>query len=73
MNDNKKFWQRYAPIYSLFMKSVDKSYDEICTRIVPYLKKDMKVLELACGTGMFTFRLADKVKAGKRRTMRKIC
>lgn len=63
MNDNKKFWQRYAPIYSLFMKSVDKSYDEICTRIVSYLKKDMKVLELACGTGMFTFRLADKVKS----------
>lgn len=63
MNDNKKFWQRYAPIYSLLMKSVDKSYDEICGRIVRYLKKDMKVLELACGTGMFTFRLADKVKS----------
>jgi ubiquinone/menaquinone biosynthesis C-methylase UbiE len=61
MNDNKKFWQRYAPVYSLLMKSVDKSYDEICARIIPYLKRDMKVLELACGTGMFTFRLADKV------------
>ena len=62
MNDNKKFWQRYAPIYSLLMKSVNKSYDEIGIRIMHYLKKDMKVLELACGTGMFTFRLADKVK-----------
>ena len=63
MNDNKKFWQRYAPIYSLFMKSADKSYDEICAKVDGYLKKDMKVLELACGTGMFTFRLADKVKS----------
>lgn len=63
MNDNKKFWQRYAPIYSLFMKGADKSYDEICEKVNKYLEKDMKVLELACGTGMFTFRLADKVKS----------
>lgn len=63
MKDNKKFWQRFAPIYSMFMKSVDKSYDEIATKINPYLGKEMKVLELACGTGMFTFRLADKVKS----------
>ena len=63
MKDNKKFWQRFAPIYSMFMKSVDKSYDEIAIKINPYLGKEMKVLELACGTGMFTFRLADKVKS----------
>ena len=63
MKDNKKIWQRFAPIYSMFMKSVDKSYDKIATKINPYLEKDMKVLELACGTGMFTLRLADKVKS----------
>ena len=63
MNDNKKFWQRYAPIYSMFMKGADKSYDEICKKVDRYLKKDMKVLELACGTGMFTFQLADKVQS----------
>ena len=63
MNDNKKFWQRYAPIYSLLMRGEYKSYDEICAKVYIYLKKDMNVLELACGTGMFTFRLADKVKS----------
>lgn len=61
MNDNKKFWQRYAPIYAGFMKGADKSYDEISEKVASYLKEDMKVLELACGTGQLTFRLADKV------------
>lgn len=63
MNDNKKFWQRYAPIYAGFMKSADKSYDEICGKVEGYLRSDMKVLELACGTGAFTLRLADKAKS----------
>lgn len=63
MNDNKKFWQRYAPIYAIFMKNADKSYDEISKKVAGYLNKDMKVLELACGTGQLTFRLADKAKS----------
>ncbi len=63
MNDNKKFWQRYAPVYAGFMKSADKSYDEICGKVIGYLHKDMGVLELACGTGAFTLRLADKAKS----------
>lgn len=63
--DNKKFWQRYAPIYSLFMKNADDEYNEISDKIKPYLSKDMNVLELACGTGMFTYILADKVNTWK--------
>ena len=63
--DNKKLWQRYAPIYSLFMKNADDEYNEISDNIRPYLNKDMSVLELACGTGMFTYILADKVNTWK--------
>ena len=63
--DNKKFWQRYASIYSLFMKNADAEYNEISDKIKPYLSKDMNVLELACGTGMFTYILADKVNTWK--------
>lgn len=63
MDDNKKFWQRYAPIYSGFMKGADKSYEEISDKIRPYITGDMKVLELACGTGMFSFQLANSAKS----------
>ncbi len=63
MNDNKKFWQRYASIYALFMKNADKSYDEISTKVKPYLSREMKVLELACGSGQLTFRLAESAKS----------
>ncbi|MBQ8317865.1 MAG: class I SAM-dependent methyltransferase [Lachnospiraceae bacterium] len=63
--DNKKFWQRYAPIYSLFMKHADAEYNKVCDKIKPYLNKSMDVLELACGTGMFTYILADSVNSWK--------
>lgn len=58
--DNKNFWQRYAPIYWLFVRSAGKAYDEISEKISKYINKDSKVLELACGSGQFTFRLAGK-------------
>ena len=63
MNDNKKFWQRYAPFYAAFMEKGGggKVYDEIGRRIRPYLTKETRLLELACGSGQMTFRLCDKV------------
>lgn len=61
--DNKKFWQRYAPVYWLFVRNAGKAYDEISTKISRYINRDSKVLELACGTGEFTFRLAEKGKS----------
>lgn len=63
MNDNKKFWQRFAKLYSPFMeKGNGQLYEDICKEIRPHLHKDMNVLELACGSGQLSFRLADKVK-----------
>ena len=58
--DNKKFWQRYAPIYWMFVKGAGKAYDNISDKVSAYISKDAKVLELACGSGEFTFRLAKK-------------
>ena len=62
MNDNKQFWQRVASLYSPFMeKGNGRLYDDICAEISSKLRKNMNVLELACGSGQLTFRLADKV------------
>lgn len=47
------------------MKGADDEYNEISDKIKPYLDKNMNVLELACGTGMFTYILADKVNSWK--------
>lgn len=56
MNDNKKFWQRFAKLYRPFMeKGNGKLYDDICARIAPKLHKDMNVQELACGSGQLSF------------------
>lgn len=63
MDDNKKFWQRFAKLYSPFMEWGNKqTYKQICTEVSHYLNKDMTVLELACGSGQFSFRLAKKAK-----------
>ena len=32
--DNNKFWQRYAPVYWLFVRSAGKAYDEIAEIVV---------------------------------------
>lgn len=59
VKDNKKFWQRFAKLYSPFMeKGNSELYDNISKAVKPKLNKDMNVLELACGSGQLSFRLA---------------
>ncbi|MDD3393711.1 MAG: class I SAM-dependent methyltransferase [Anaerotignum sp.] len=87
MDQNKKFWEKTAAFYAVFMKRNGLAYDNISDKIIERLNKDMKVLELACGSGQMTFRLADYVKkwdatdfspamiaeAKKRNTFKNVC
>lgn len=60
-SSNRRPWQRAARVYAAFMKGSAPLYDEVARRCLPYLSGDMRVLELACGSGQFTFRLAGQV------------
>lgn len=57
-NTNKGFWERFAKIYTAFMTKNDAAYDVICESLKPYIDSEKNVLELACGTGQITFRMA---------------
>lgn len=59
-NTNKGFWERFAKIYTAFMAKNNTAYEKICDRLGTYIDNEKSVLELACGTGQITFRLADK-------------
>lgn len=61
MDDNKKFWDKTARLYGFSQRSSKNGYKKIIEYLDPYLKRDTKVLEIACGTGQVTFLLADKV------------
>ena len=60
---NKKFWNKFAKLYAPFMKKDKGAYDKICEYISPHLNKHMKVLELACGSGQFSFSLSKHTKS----------
>lgn len=59
-NTNKGFWERFAKIYTAFMTKNDAAYDVICGSLKPYIDSEKNVLELACGTGQITFRMASE-------------
>ena len=58
MRDEKRFWDRFSHIYTKFVSDSDRTYDEAAALIAPYIEPGMRVLELACGAGQFTLRLA---------------
>lgn len=62
MKDNKGFWDRWAKRYDTAMKKDRAAYDRIAGKIKRKLNRNMVVLELACGTGILSKRLAGSVK-----------
>lgn len=60
---NKSFWEKFAFLYTGFMKKNDSAYTELSSRIRKHLTKTDSVLELACGTGQLTYRLTSAVKS----------
>ncbi len=55
---NRIYWQRMARLYAPFMRSSDTLYEMIAERCRIHLTSEMNVLELACGSGQLTYRLA---------------
>ena len=60
--NGKGFWNAVAAFYRPFMKKNSRGYDLIARELDAYLEKEMRVLELACGTGQISFRVASRVE-----------
>ena len=60
--DNKRFWDRCSKYYPAFIRHSEKTYLQIRKTIRPFLKRDMDVLELACGTGQLSVPLSPYVR-----------
>ena len=62
MSDNKGFWNKWAKRYDFMMSGDRKTYESLISKMKKTLTRDMVVLELACGTGLLSVRLAGSVK-----------
>ena len=60
--DNKSFWSRWATRYDKTMSGNRKLYEHILSNMRQTLNRDMVVLELACGTGILSVKIAPMVK-----------
>ena len=63
MDDNKQFWERFSRHYAGFMRRSQATYQQICKAMRPFLKRDMDVLELDCGTGQLSVPLSPCVRS----------
>ncbi len=59
--NRQKFWDKASIFYSRFMKKNEAAYSHFVKVLEKYLHKDMKALEIGCGTGELSFLLADKL------------
>ena len=56
---NDSFWNRSAGIYDFVIKKSSRAYEEIYSLIRRRICPDMRVLELATGTGLISLAIAD--------------
>ncbi len=62
--NNKNFWNRYAKIYDIEIDKFNRSaYSEMYRLISGALTKEMKVLEIATGTGLIAVNIADSAQS----------
>ena len=57
------FGSGFSRHYSGFMRRSQATYQQICKAMRPFLKRDMDVLELACGTGQLSVPLSPCVRS----------
>lgn len=63
MGDNKKFWNRYSGLYDFEINRFNKrAYEEMYNLMSEVLKADMRVLEVATGTGLIALGIAKFVR-----------
>ena len=63
-NNNKKFWDKVSTIYTPLQEKANKKlYGVIVDRCKKYINPTTDVLELASGTGQFTFDLCKRAKS----------
>ncbi len=60
--DNKTFWEKWAARYDRAMSGSRRLYGSILSDMKQTLNRDMTVLELACGTGLLSVKIAPMVK-----------
>lgn len=62
--DNKNFWNRYAKLYDFEIHRFNRSaYSEMYRLMSAALTREMKVLEIATGTGLIAINIADSVQS----------
>lgn len=62
--NNKNFWNRYAKIYDFEIDRFNRTaYSEMYRLMSGALTKEMKVLEIATGTGLIAVNIADSVQS----------
>lgn len=62
--NSKNFWNRYAKIYDFEIDRFSRSaYSEMYRLMSGALSKEMKVLEIATGTGLIAVNIADSVQS----------
>jgi ubiquinone/menaquinone biosynthesis C-methylase UbiE len=61
--DNRLFWDRFAFLYDCVVGKDGAAYERVYALMEKALNKDMRVLELATGTGIVALRIAGYVKS----------